>query len=110
MTQYNNLNVKLSNSRLNKLKSGIKNEIEVVLTLYRAHYEILPQKFQFLNFSASWNKYKVKMSKIFSYLMVFSLFFNLLHLCNIARQRLLNGQFFKGAHILSLHIFTAKTA
>ena len=31
MTQYNNLNVKLSNSQLNKLKSATKNEIEVVL-------------------------------------------------------------------------------
>ena len=29
MTQYNSLNVKLSNSQLNKLKSAIKNEIEV---------------------------------------------------------------------------------
>ena len=33
MTQYNSLNIKLSNSQLNKLKSGIKNEIEVVLRL-----------------------------------------------------------------------------
>ena len=33
MTQYNNLNVKLSNSQLNKLKSAIKNESEVVLRL-----------------------------------------------------------------------------
>ena len=33
MTQYNSLNVKLSNSQLNKLKSAIKNEIEVVLRL-----------------------------------------------------------------------------
>ena len=33
MTQYNRLNVKLSNSQLNKLKSAIKNEIEVVLRL-----------------------------------------------------------------------------
>ena len=30
MTQYNTLNVKLSNSQLNELKSGIKNETEVV--------------------------------------------------------------------------------
>ena len=29
MTRYNSLNVKLSNSQLNKLKSAIKNEIEV---------------------------------------------------------------------------------
>ena len=30
MTQYNSLNVKLSNSKLNKLKSEIKNEAEVI--------------------------------------------------------------------------------
>ena len=33
MTQYNGLNVKLSNSQLNKLESAIKNEKEVVLRL-----------------------------------------------------------------------------
>ena len=33
MTQYNSLNVKLSNSQLKKLKSAIKNETEVVLRL-----------------------------------------------------------------------------
>ena len=33
MTQYNSLNVKLSNSQLNRLKSAIKNKIEVVLRL-----------------------------------------------------------------------------
>ena len=33
MTQYNTLNVKLSNSQLNKLKSGIKNGTEVTLKL-----------------------------------------------------------------------------
>ena len=33
MTRYNSLNVKLSNSQLNKLKSTIKNETEVVLRL-----------------------------------------------------------------------------
>ena len=31
MTQYNSLNVKLSNSQLSKLKSAIKNEDDVVL-------------------------------------------------------------------------------
>ena len=34
MTQHNSLNVKLSNSQLNKLKSAIKNETEVVLGLW----------------------------------------------------------------------------
>ena len=33
MTQYNSLNVNLSNSQLNKLKSAIKNETDVVLRL-----------------------------------------------------------------------------
>ena len=33
MTRYNSLNVKLSNSQLDKLKSAIKNETEVVLRL-----------------------------------------------------------------------------
>ena len=33
MTQYNSLNVKLSNSQLYKLKSAIKNETDVVLRL-----------------------------------------------------------------------------
>ena len=33
MTQCNSLNVKLSNSQLNKLKSAIKNKTDVVLRL-----------------------------------------------------------------------------
>ena len=33
MTQYNSLNVKLSNSQLNKLKSAITNETDGVLRL-----------------------------------------------------------------------------
>ena len=33
MTQYNSLNVKLSNSQLNKLKSSIKNKTDVVLRI-----------------------------------------------------------------------------
>ena len=33
MTQYNSLNVKLSNSQLNKLKSARKNETDVILRL-----------------------------------------------------------------------------
>ena len=33
MTQYNRINVKLSKSQLNKLKSAIKNESDVVIRL-----------------------------------------------------------------------------
>ena len=35
MAQYNILNVKFSNLQLNKLKSGIKNSIEVTLIVFR---------------------------------------------------------------------------
>ena len=33
MTQYNSLNVKLSNSQIDKLKSAMKNEADVILRL-----------------------------------------------------------------------------
>ena len=33
MTQYNSLNIKLSNSQLNKVKPAIKNENDVILRL-----------------------------------------------------------------------------
>ena len=33
MTQYNSLNVKLSNSQLDKLKSAVKNETDLILRL-----------------------------------------------------------------------------
>ena len=33
MTQYNTLNIKLCNSQLNKLKSGIKNRTKVTLKI-----------------------------------------------------------------------------
>ena len=33
MAKYNTLNIKLSNSQLNKLKSAVKNKTEVVLRL-----------------------------------------------------------------------------
>ena len=35
MTKYNTLNVKLSNSQLNKVKSGKKNGTEVTLTIHK---------------------------------------------------------------------------
>ena len=35
MTQYNSLNVKLTNSQLNKLKSGIRNGTEVTLNFHQ---------------------------------------------------------------------------
>ena len=35
MTQYNSLNVKLSNSKLNKFKTAIKYQTEVVLEIHK---------------------------------------------------------------------------
>ena len=35
MAQYNTLNVKLSNSQLNKLKSGIKNSTQVTFSVFQ---------------------------------------------------------------------------
>ena len=43
----NTLNVKLSNSQLNKLKSGIKNKTEVTLKIYQMLLEILMMKIIF---------------------------------------------------------------
>ena len=41
MTQYNSLNVKLSNSQLNKFKSSLKNENEIVLRFLRLSSNII---------------------------------------------------------------------
>ena len=38
MTQYNTLNVKLSNLKLNKLKSGIKNATEITLKYFFKYF------------------------------------------------------------------------
>ena len=43
MTQYNTLNVKLSNSEINKLKTGMKNATEVTEVFIR---KCLDQVFQ----------------------------------------------------------------
>ena len=56
MIQYNTLNVRLSNSQLKKLKSGIENGSEVTLNLssnvlsYSNHQSSFPYKLL-------WNKY-----------------------------------------------------
>ena len=41
MTQYDTLNVKLSNSQVNKLKSAMKNETEITLNLSSNLIEVL---------------------------------------------------------------------
>ena len=49
MTQYSSLNVKLSYSQLNKLKSAIKNETEVVLRLSSNNEINFPHDFLLTN-------------------------------------------------------------
>ena len=44
MTQYNALNIKLSNSQFNKLKSGIKSGTEITLNLSSNLIKILMMK------------------------------------------------------------------
>ena len=47
MTQYNTLNVKLSNSQINKLKSGIKNGTDIKLILHQMLLVILMMRIIF---------------------------------------------------------------
>ena len=56
MTQYNNLNVKLSDSQLNKLKSGVENGTKVtvkvffvLINFYFIFYNIIIQKKNAIN-------------------------------------------------------------
>ena len=58
MTQYNTLNVKLSNSQLNKLKSGIKNGNEVNLSsIVQSERFVYKALDQFLNPDKTIKKY-----------------------------------------------------
>ena len=75
MTQYNSLNVKLSNSQLKKFKSAIKNETEVVLRLSsnmmddnqaNFPYKLLVTKRQVSNLRKAFSNYlsaDIKLSK-----------------------------------------------
>ena len=49
MTQYNTLNVKLSKSQPNKLKSGIKNGTQVILNLSSNMIDIFNDEISFLH-------------------------------------------------------------
>ena len=66
MAQYNSLNVKSSNSQLNELKSAIKNNTEVVLTLSSSSDDEtnFPHKFLLTNRNlANSGKTDIKLSK-----------------------------------------------
>ena len=66
MTQYNSLNVKLSNSQLNKFKSAIKNETEVVLRLSSNMIGDSDDKINFLHELLLTNRQVANLPKAFS--------------------------------------------
>ena len=65
MTQYNSLNVKLPNSQLNKLKSAIKNESEVVLRLYSNIIHYSDEKINFPHELSLTNRQVANLRKAF---------------------------------------------
>ena len=66
MTQYNSLNVKLSNSQLNKLKSAIKNKSEVVLRLSSNIIGISNDKTNFPQELLQTNRQVANLRKVFT--------------------------------------------
>ena len=66
MTQYNSLNVKLSISQLNKLKSAIKKETDVVLRLSSNIIGNSDDAFNFLNKLLLTNRHVANLHKAFA--------------------------------------------
>ena len=66
MTQYNRLNTKLSNSQLNKLKSAIKNENDVVIRLSPSMIGDSNDKTNFLHELLQTNRQVSSIRKAFS--------------------------------------------
>ena len=66
MTQYNNLNEKLSTSQLNKLKSAIKNKTKVVLRLSSNMVGNSENKTNFLHILLLTNRHVAKLHKAFA--------------------------------------------
>ena len=66
MTQYNILNVKLSNSQLNKLKSGIKNGTEITFKLSSNVIGDSNDKTNFSHTSLLTNTQVSKLRKVFA--------------------------------------------
>ena len=66
MVQYNGLNVKLSNSQLNKLKSSIKNGTKVVLRLSSNMFGNSNDKTNFLHELLLINRQEANFRKAFS--------------------------------------------
>ena len=66
MTQYNSLNVKLSNSQLNKLKSAINNGNDVVLRLSSNMIGNFDDKTNFLHKALLTNRQVANLRKAFA--------------------------------------------
>ena len=66
MTQYNSLNVKLSKSQLNKLKSAIKNRTDVILRLSSNMIGTLDDKINFPNKLLLTNRQVANIRKAFA--------------------------------------------
>ena len=66
MTQYNTLNVKLSNSQLNELKSAVKNGTEVTLNLSSILIRNSNDKTNFLHKLLSTDTQVLKICKAFA--------------------------------------------
>ena len=66
MTQYNSLNVKLSNSQLNKLKSAIKNGTDVILRLSSNMIGNSDDEANFLHKLLSTNRQVANLRKFFA--------------------------------------------
>ena len=66
MAQYDNLNVKLSNSQLNKLKCAMKNKTEVVLRLLSNMIGNFDDKINFLHELSLTNRQVANLRKAFT--------------------------------------------
>ena len=64
LTEYNTLNIKLSNSQLNKLKSRIKNGTEITLNLLSNEIDDSNDKANFLDELLKTNKFQSSSSKL----------------------------------------------
>ena len=66
MTQYNSLNVKLSNSQLNKLKPAIKNETDLFLRLSLNTISNYDDEINFLHKLLLTNRQVANLRKVFA--------------------------------------------
>ena len=93
MTQCNTLNVKLSNSQLNKLKSGIKNNTEVTLKLSSSVAGDSNDENNFSNIFLLTNSQVSKIRKAFANNSSANIKLSKTHLHKIGQSEVLRGRF-----------------